>query len=417
METSLSGLRGMHASFEIADASGVAFARRGASDAAQKCGFNETDTGRLALIVTEAATNIVKHARHGELLVRELPPPGAVSGVQGAAGGVEVLALDRGPGIADVRRAFDDGRSTAGTPGTGLGAIRRLSDEMSIYSQPGLGTIVRAIVRAGSPRSGAGLADARNMLPDVTSRAASGTDIGGLCVPYPGEQVCGDAWGIEPDQHGLTVTVADGLGHGPDAHVASAGAIAAVHRRAGRPPAALMQYAHDALRSTRGAAVAIARIDLVRSVLSFSGTGNIAAAVSGASRPALVSGQFGHTSSGASSAHGERNSGRSSERSTERNNWQLTSRNGIVGHTMRDAQEFEVPWTRNAMLILHSDGIGTRWDLSAYPGLQLQPSVVIAAVLYRDFARGRDDATVVVVKADQGVHFTHGNPADTANPA
>ena len=394
----------MHAPFEIADASSVAFARRGASDAAQKCALNETDSGRLALIVTEATTNILKHAQHGELLVRELPPQGAASGAHSASGGVEVLAIDSGPGIADVRRAFDDGRSTAGTPGTGLGAIRRLSDEMSIYSQPGLGTVVRAIVRAGVPRSSAALADARTPSGSA-SRAVSGMDIGGVCVPYPGEKVCGDAWGIEPDQHGLTVTVADGLGHGPDAHVASAGAIAAVHRRAGRPPAMLMQYAHDALRSTRGAAVAIARIDLARSLLSFSGTGNIAAAVSGASRPALVSGQFGHVPSRAAAAQDERSS------------WQLTSRNGIVGHTMRDAQEFEVPWSRNAMLILHSDGIGTRWDLSAYPGLQLQPSVMIAAVLYRDFARGRDDATVVVVKADQGVHFTHGNPADTANPA
>lgn len=397
----------MHASFEIADASGVAFARRGASDAARKCGFNETDAGRLALIVTEATTNILKHAQHGEVLVRELPPQAPAGGARSAAGGIEVLAIDRGPGIADVRRAFDDGRSTAGTSGTGLGAIRRLSDSMSIYSQPGLGTVVRAIVRAAGPGPAANLGDARTAF-EGTNQRASGTDIGGVCVPYPGEQVCGDAWGVEPDQHGLTVTVADGLGHGPDAHVASAGAIAAVHRRAGRPPAALMQYAHDALRSTRGAAVAIARLDLDRSVLSFAGTGNIAAAVSGASRPALVSGQFGQI---------PRNASSQSERDTEHRSWQLTSRNGIVGHTMRDAQEFEVPWTRNAMLILHSDGIGTRWDLSAYPGLQLQPSVMIAAVLYRDFARRRDDATVVVVKADQGVHFSHGNPADTANPA
>jgi anti-sigma regulatory factor (Ser/Thr protein kinase) len=397
----------MHASFEIADASGVAFARRGASDAARKCGLDETDAGRLALIVTEATTNILKHAQHGEVLVRELPPQAPAGGARSAAGGIEVLAIDRGPGIADVRRAFDDGRSTAGTSGTGLGAIRRLSDSMSIYSQPGLGTVVRAIVRGAGPGAAVNLADARTAFGG-TDRPASGTDIGGVCVPYPGEHVCGDAWGVEPDQHGLTVTVADGLGHGPDAYVASAGAIAAVHRRAGRPPAALMQYAHDALRSTRGAAVAIARLDLARSVLSFAGTGNIAAAVSGASRPALVSGQFGQIPTNASSP---------SERDSERRIWQLTSRNGIVGHTMRDAQEFEVPWTRNAMLILHSDGIGTRWDLSAYPGLQLQPSVMIAAVLYRDFARRRDDATVVVVKADQGVHFTHGSPADTANPA
>jgi anti-sigma regulatory factor (Ser/Thr protein kinase) len=390
----------MHASFDIADASSVAFARRGASEAAQKCALNETDVGRLALIVTEAATNILKHAQHGEVLVRELPPP-RDGGAPGASGGVEVLAIDRGPGIADVRAAFDDGRSTVGTSGTGLGAIRRLSDELSIYSQPRLGTIVRAAVRRRAP----GASEARHAPP-----RASGTDIGGVSVPYPGEQVCGDAWGVEVDQHGLTVTVADGLGHGPDAHVAAAGAIHAVHRRAGRLPAQLMQYAHDALRSTRGAAVAIVRVDLARSQLSFSGTGNISAVVSGTGHPVLVSAQTGTPRAAVPAA-----SGRGLEPG-ERRSWQLSSRNGIVGHTMRDAQEFEVPWTRDALLILHSDGIGTRWDLSAYPGLQLQPAVVIAAALYRDFARGRDDATVVVVKADHGVHFTHDNP-DIANPA
>src|SRR6202012_3703102 len=95
-ETCVSGLRGMHAVFEIADASSVAFARRGASDAAQKCALNETDLGRLALIVTEATTNILKHAQHGELLVRALPPQAAERGVPGAACGVELIAIDRG---------------------------------------------------------------------------------------------------------------------------------------------------------------------------------------------------------------------------------------------------------------------------------------------------------------------------------
>ncbi|MBP0588728.1 ATP-binding protein [Paraburkholderia sp. LEh10] len=370
METSLSGLRGMHASFEIADATSVAYARRGATEAAQKGALNETDLGRVALIVTEAATNILKHAQHGELLVRELPAeaPGTPTD------GVEIIAIDKGPGMQDVRLAFHDGRSTAGSPGTGLGAIRRLSEELAVYSQPRLGTVLRAVVRGRGANDG---------MP-ARAAPAAGTDIGGVCVPYPGEVVCGDAWGIESDQHGLTITVADGLGHGPDAHVAAASAVDVVRRRAGRSPAALMALAHGALRPTRGAAVAIARLDLARSQLAFAGTGNIAASIFNAGRPALVGGGAAH---GAAAAGGARDS------------WQLTSRNGIVGHTMRESQEYEVPWTRDALLVLHSDGIGTRWDLAAYPGLHLQPAVMIAAVLYRDFSRRRDDATVVVVKA------------------
>ncbi|ALP61323.1 ATP-binding protein [Paraburkholderia caribensis] len=385
METSLSGLRAMHASFEIADASSVAFARRGANDAAQKGALNETDLGRVALIVTETATNILKHAQHGELLVRVLPSDTAGT----LADGVEIIAFDKGPGMQDVQLAFRDGSTTAGSPGTGLGAIRRLSEELSVYSQPNLGTVLRAVVRSRSTKERPG-------------RAAAGTDIGGVCVPYPGESVCGDAWGVEADRDGLTITLADGLGHGPDAHVAAAAAVDVARRRAGRSPATLMELAHGALRPTRGAAVAMARLDLTRSQLVFTGTGNIAASIFNTGKPALVGGGASLGSSTAAEA--------------ARNTWQLTSRNGIVGHTMRDSQEFEVAWTRDALLILHSDGIGTRWDLAAYPGLHLQPAVMIAAVLYRDFSRRRDDATVVVVKADQGVHFRHDDP-HTAHPA
>ncbi|CAG9195904.1 Phosphoserine phosphatase rsbX [Paraburkholderia caribensis] len=385
METSLSGLRAMHASFEIADASSVAFARRGANDAAQKGALNETDLGRVALIVTETATNILKHAQHGELLVRVLPSDTAGT----LADGVEIIAFDKGPGMQDVQLAFRDGSTTAGSPGTGLGAIRRLSEELSVYSQPNLGTVLRAVVRSRSTKERPG-------------RAAAGTDIGGVCVPYPGESVCGDAWGVEADRDGLTITLADGLGHGPDAHVAAAAAVDVARRRAGRSPATLMELAHGALRPTRGAAVAMARLDLARSQLVFTGTGNIAASIFNTGKPALVGGGASLGSSTAAEA--------------ARNTWQLTSRNGIVGHTMRDSQEFEVAWTRDALLILHSDGIGTRWDLAAYPGLHLQPAVMIAAVLYRDFSRRRDDATVVVVKADQGVHFRHDDP-HTAHPA
>ncbi|WP_257829147.1 ATP-binding protein [Burkholderia glumae] len=373
MLATLSGLRAAHASFEIGDPSGVAFARRGAHDIARRGLSGETDLGRVALIVTEAATNILKHAKHGELLVRELPAHGPQAGPQ-AGSGVELIALDNGPGMPDVRAAFEDGYSNTGTPGTGLGAIRRLSDELAVYSQPGLGTVVRAAVRT---RGGGGSA---------TATAVAGLDIGGVCVPYPGETVSGDGWGIEVGGAGLVVTVADGLGHGPEAHVAATCAIDIAHRNPGLEPGRLMQAMHDALRATRGAAVAIARFDPARTGLSFAGVGNIAASLWGGGRLLPGPQQVGRPAADAAGSRGERES------------WQLVSRNGIVGHAMRDAQEIAARWQDGAMLILSSDGLGTRWDLAAYPGLRLQPAAVIAAVLYRDFSRRRDDATVVVVK-------------------
>jgi hypothetical protein len=329
-------------------------------------------------VLTEAATNILKHAGHGELLVRPLH------------GAVELIALDRGPGMADVGAALADGHSTAGTPGTGLGAIRRLSNQFAIYSQPGMGTVLRALVHTSggnAPRT-----------------AHASPEIGAVCVPYPGEDVCGDGWQAQADRNGLTLAVADGLGHGAEAHVAAAAALDVLRRRAGLAPAALMELSHAALRPTRGAALALVRLDLARGALAFCGTGNISAVAYGTGRPADRSARL--TSASAASASA----------ASVRASYQLVSRNGIVGHTMRGTQEFELTWGENALLILHSDGIGTRWDLAAWPGLANQPATVIAAVLYRDFARRRDDATVVVVRARPGVQLTH-EYATAAHPA
>jgi anti-sigma regulatory factor (Ser/Thr protein kinase) len=377
MESSLDGASGVaggtHRSFEIGDASSVAFARRGAAQAAQLAGLNATDAGRLAIVLTEAATNILKHAGHGELLVRALER------------GVELIALDRGPGMADVHAALSDGHSTAGTPGTGLGAIRRLSDQLALWSQPGHGTVLRVLVQqAGAPRPTQGA-----------------PEIGGVCVPYPGEEVCGDGWQAQSDQSGFTIAVADGLGHGAEAHVAATAALEVLRRRAGLMPGALMELSHAALRPTRGAALALARFDLVRSTVSFCGTGNISAVAYGTGKP--NHGAAGH---GASASAG--NTADEADAAIDaRSSYQIVSRNGIVGHTMRGTQEFELAWRNNGVLILHSDGVGTRWDLDAWPGLAQQSAVVIAAVLYRDFSRRRDDATVVVVKAQPGVQLTH----------
>ncbi|NIE63271.1 ATP-binding protein [Burkholderia sp. Ax-1719] len=375
MESSLDGASGLaggtHRSFEIGDASSVAFARRGAAQAAQLAGLNATDAGRLAIVLTEAATNILKHAGHGELLVRALER------------GVELIALDRGPGMADVRAALSDGHSTAGTPGTGLGAINRLSDQVALWSQPGHGTVLRVLVQqTGAPRP-----------------AQSAPEIGGVCVPYPGEEVCGDGWQAQSDQSGFTIAVADGLGHGAEAHVAATAALEVLRRRAGLTPGALMELSHAALRPTRGAALALARFDLVRSTVSFCGTGNISAVTYGTGKPNHGAAGHGATRGSSSSA--------ADTASDLRSSYQIVSRNGIVGHTMRGTQEFELAWRDNGVLILHSDGVGTRWDLDAWPGLAHQSAVVIAAVLYRDFSRRRDDATVVVVKAQPGVQLTH----------
>lgn len=332
---------GRQATFHIGELSEIAAARRGGNELARQLGFDEVRTGQVALVITEAATNIVKHAGEGEILLRALHA--------GARAGIEIIALDRGPGMANVALRMEDGNSTAGTYGVGLGAIGRLAPEFDIYSVEGQGTVLFMTLWSGNDPVPVG-----------------DWQVGAVCLPLPSESACGDAWGIGEGQHGITVGMADGLGHGPDAALASDPAIAVITHHTELSAAQAMQLAHKALHGTRGAAVAVARIDIDARTLTFAGVGNIAGCIFDG---------------------------------TERRH--LMSHNGIVGSNLRKVQEFSHAWSPGALLVLHSDGIATRWDLAGYAGLIFRHPAIIAAVLYRDFARQRDDATVLVLR-EQG---------------
>src|SRR5262249_47611672 len=146
----------------VAESSQVGEVRRRASDLARQLGFDESDAGRVALAATEAATNIVKHAGRGEVLLRAL-------GYDGAAG-IELIALDRGPGMANVAESLRDGHSTAGSPGYGLGSLARAAPGLDIYSQVGNGTIVRC-----------------ELWPASAAPDGAGLEIGAVSVAKPGE--------------------------------------------------------------------------------------------------------------------------------------------------------------------------------------------------------------------------------------
>lgn len=333
----------------LGDSSQVSSVRRAAVDLCARLGFDETAAGEVAIVVTEAATNILKHAGHGEFLLRPLN--------EGGAAGIEILALDKGPGMSNVASSMADGRSTAGSYGVGLGAMRRLTSDFDIYSAPGRGT---AVLMTLWPR----------ISPSIPApRTRPALESGAVCLPIHGEDIPGDSWMLAQDATAATVLVADGLGHGPLAAQASELAAATAARAPGLPAGALLEDTHAALRPTRGAAVAVARIDMLRESVTFAGVGNIAAH--------LIAG-------------GDRR--------------QLVSHNGIVGSNVRKVQEFAAPWSGAPLLILHSDGLTSRWNLDDYPGLTACHPALIAGVLYRDFSRGRDDVTVVVLRDGQGGH-------------
>jgi anti-sigma regulatory factor (Ser/Thr protein kinase) len=321
----------------IGEATQVGEARRAAVEVARRLAFGETDAGRVALVVTEAATNLVKHAGGGEVIVRARD--------EQHGGGLEILALDTGPGIRDVGACLRDGYSTAGSAGTGLGALSRMGSAFDIYSLPGFGTAV--FVRVGG-----------------TPRAECPLDWGALCVPKAGEDRSGDAVAVHERPDGLTILVSDGLGHGGFAAEASDLAVAAFAKARSQPPAAALQTIHQAMRPTRGGAVAVTDVDVPHHTVRFAGVGNISGAVV---LPSTVR--------------------------------RMVSHNGIVGHELRRVGEFSYPWGDDAVLVLHSDGLATHWDLAKYPGLAARHPSLVAGVLYRDFTRGRDDVAVVVARA------------------
>lgn len=323
----------------VTDQSHVGEARRRADALAVTAGLSETERGTLAVIVTEVATNLARHASEGLLLVRSAGTP---------LSGVEVLALDKGPGIRDLSKAMADGFSTAGSAGHGLGAIRRMAGEFDLFSAPETGTALFARVNASARSADDGL--------------DRGT-VGVVCLPMGTERACGDAWTVDRTTRRTLVVLADGLGHGFDAARAAETAIHTAMEHVRHSPSQIIGAAHEAMRATRGAALAVAEIDASQHRLTFAGIGNISAAIA--------------------SPDGTKS---------------LASHNGIVGHEMRTVHEFTYPWTGASCLIMHSDGIRTRWQLGSYPGLAMHHPAIVAGTLYRDFARGRDDATIMVVR-------------------
>lgn len=323
----------------ITESSQTGEARRVAMALATRLGFQETERGKVGIVVTEVANNLVQHAHGGVVLLRTLN--------QHLAVGIEILSLDKGSGMVDVDQCLQDGFSTAGTSGNGMGAIRRLSGLFEIYSIPNQGTALLA-----------------HLWSDSTPHPPEKTlEIGAICLPKRGEDVSGDAWACVVDARRSLLLVADGLGHGPAAATAASQAVRIFQDDHHRSPGAILEAAHTALRSTRGAVLAIAEIDFEQQSVCFAGIGNIAASI------------FSFT---------------------EHHN--LLSHNGTVGHEIRKIQEFSYPWYSNGLLIMHSDGLGAKWQLDRYPGLSQKHPSLIAGVLYRDFNRERDDVTVLVVK-------------------
>ncbi|MEU6095197.1 ATP-binding SpoIIE family protein phosphatase [Streptomyces sp. NPDC047079] len=340
----------------VHDATRLRDVRMATEEACGHAGFGEDREAAAMLVATELATNLLKHAGGGQILLETVDAPaGADTGGEPSA--LQIVTIDHGPGIRDVSAALHDGFSTTASLGAGLGTCRRLADDFDLHSRPGRGTVALARIRRSS-RLRRGRRDRPAGVPAVRA--------GGVNIPLV-EGHSGDAWACARSGERLTLLLADGLGHGPRAAEASDAAVRQLRQSPHLTPPELLGALHTALRDTRGAAVAVAQLDLAAERLEFSGIGNVGAR--------LRSGD----------------------------DWQpLVSHPGIVGaHRPARVPHQRLPWTPDSLLVLHSDGLPSRWSLRPdVPAAGLDPGVT-AALIVRDSSSSarpvRDDTTVAVL--------------------
>ena len=331
----------VHARFALPDRSYQALVRSQLRQLAVSAGFEGHRLGEIEIIIAEITSNIVKHTTKGGIILAKK--------LTGAEGGIEFIAIDEGPGMRRSAKMMEDGNSTTKTLGQGLGAIRRLSAVFDMFSMMGWGTVLFS----------------RTYLNKQKAAPEGVFEINAICVAKKDQLLCGDAWSARVQGNKTKIALIDGLGHGAPANVASSLAVEKLQQYSRLSPVEELQSLHNELKKTRGAVVTIAHLDHGSHQLVYSGVGNISMKLV---TPVISKGCF--------------------------------SYNGIVGHIMPgflNNQSFA--WNEKTdLLIMHSDGIGTRWDTNKYPGILQHHSMLLCAALYKDADRGTDDTTVLVGK-------------------
>ncbi|HLG14594.1 MAG TPA: ATP-binding protein [Blastocatellia bacterium] len=327
---------------QVAHSSDVSEASRIARTMTLDLGCDETTCSEIALVASELAANLVKHTRGGWLTLSPIDSGGRI--------GIQIESVDHGPGIPDVERALTDGFSTAGGLGYGLGAVNRLMDDLDIQSR-----------RADQP--GTRIVCKRWLGGLATSLAPCPLEFGVAARPHPTMTVSGDAFVVKRWEESALVGVIDGLGHGEFAHRAGATARHYVETHFTQPLDAIFLGVARACRATRGVVMALGRFDWAQERMTFASIGNVEARVFGADEP-----------------------------------MNFIVRRGVLGGSSPMPMVTHHRWKTSNVMVLHSDGLATRWRWEDIADLAGSSATAVAHRLLQKLARDDDDATVLVVK-------------------
>lgn len=327
----------------IEERSYVAYVKREIHKSVSERKFSPRQVGEIDIIVSELCSNLIKHANGGELLYRCFDVDDSISTL-------ELICIDKGPGIYDLPRVMKDGVSTTNTLGHGLGSIERLSSHFQIYSQPGWGTIVFSTVTSSTQ--------------PFHKKTGVDLDIRALCVSKPRETVCGDGYRIKRTESEIKILFADGLGHGEHAHAAVAQAGNFFFESEETDPVDIIRQLHDKVRRTRGLVASVAVLDKKTNTWAICGVGNILTRM----YSGIVYKNY-------------------------------MAYNGTLGLNIPTSMKSSLyPVERNQYLFMSSDGIRTRWEMTRYPSILKHDPMVMCAALYKDHNRGTDDSSVLIAK-------------------
>ncbi|RYY96191.1 MAG: serine/threonine protein kinase [Chitinophagaceae bacterium] len=304
-------------------------------------GFSAKRVAEVDIVVAELVSNLARHAGGGELFAKLFEDNGRQ--------GLELIAVDSGPGISDLKAMMQDGASSKDSLGQGLGAIRRLSDLLQIYTQKDWGTLqlVRIYNKAATAAQKPGPVDIRS-----------------LVVPKPGETECGDGFYYKQTKEHVKLFLGDGLGHGPEAAHAVRTAIDAFKICPEDTAAENLRFIHSAVKKTRGLVATVAIFSMRDKRWRICGVGNIATRLH--------------------SAMSSRNH---------------NSYNGIVGLNMPNTLNDQLlDYEKGQTIVMCSDGIKSKWDLQRLTGIQRYDLSLLNAALFKEFARQTDDMSVASCK-------------------
>lgn len=309
-----------------------------ARNIAENIGFNKNISEDIALVAKELATNLIKHAKCGTMILKLLSKDGKI--------GIEIDSIDTGPGIIDVNVAIRDGYSTVNSLGYGLGIINRIMDEFNVESShQGTRIITKRWIKNYNNNKNCPLK------VGIASRA------------HPKMRLNGDTFIKKKWNHSLLVGIIDGLGHGQNAYYAAQTARKYILDHFDQPFENILKGVDRACRATRGVVMALARFDWDINEITFVSIGDVSVRVIN---------------------------------SPQKINFLI--KRGIIGVSYIKPIINRKKWDNSYVLILYSDGISSKWRWEDFSYLFEKSPEIIAKEMLIKLGKENDDATVLIVR-------------------